>query len=194
MKNIKTTLVEYLNEQILTDESKANLQLSKFKNRKDFANKTFTLLNSGTGRSVYLIGNEYVLKVAKNNKGIEQNKKEIEISNVGIYKDIIANVIEYDKNGFYVVSQKADEISDELFNDVTGLQLQGFLYYLRLDKKWDGDNKEFYNKVNSLIKKFDLDRFDIANESSWGILNGKAVIIDYGLDGTTARNLYGVKY
>jgi hypothetical protein len=68
----------YINEN-LTDDEKLNLQLSKFKERKDFANKKFKLLDKGSARIVYLIGDKYVLKLAKNKKGIYQNKKEIEI-------------------------------------------------------------------------------------------------------------------
>lgn len=194
IKIIATTIREYLNEAVFNDDDKINLQLSKFKERKDFVNKKFNLLNKGTGRNVYLIGDEYVLKIAKNNKGIAQNKTEIEISKSNKYNDIISNIIEYNDNGYYVIAQKANRITDEIFQELTGLQLQGFLYYLRFNKEWDGRNKPFYNKVNSLVKDFDLDRFDVSDISSWGVIGDKPVIVDYGLDGITARKLYGVNY
>lgn len=193
-KHIATTLYDFLNESVLTDDDKINLQLSKFKARKDFANKKFILLNKGTGRNVYLIGDVYVLKIAKNNKGIAQNKTEIKISKCDEYDAIIANIVEYDDNGFYVISQKANRITDNIFKDLTGLQFSDFLYYLRFNKNWTGENKIFYDKINTLISRFDLDRFDISHESSWGVFNNKPVIVDYGLDKITARKLYGVKY
>lgn len=194
-KFIATTIREYLNEQVLSTNDIDNFkQLHKFSDRMKYADENYKLLNKGTGRYVYDINNEYVLKLAKNNKGIEQNKTEINISKNGKYNDITANVVEFDNNGLYLIQQKAYRLTEQGFKDITGLQLQGFLYYLRHDKEWDGENVKFYNKVNSLVNEFELDRFDIANENSWGIINNNVVVVDYGLDMNTARKLYGVKY
>lgn len=194
---MRTSLIEFLIEKnLLSEDDKINLQLKKFIQRKDFAKKKFLLLNKGSGRLVFQIGDEYILKLAKNNKGIAQNKTEIKISNSGKYKNIIANIFEYDDNGFYLIQQKAKPINDTIFKELTGLQLEGFLYSIRFnrewDKKWNGYN--FYNEVKELINEFGLDRFDIANETSWGVINGKVIIVDYGLDNITARELYGVTY
>jgi hypothetical protein len=194
-KFIATTIREYLNEQVLSSNDIVNFtQLNKFADRKKYADENYKLLNKGTGRYVYDINNEYVLKLAKNNKGIEQNKTEINISKSGKYNDITANVVEFEDNGLYLIQQKAYRLTEQGFKDITGLQLQGFLYYLRHDRKWDGENIKFYNKVNSLVNEFKLDRFDITSENSWGIINNNVVIVDYGLDMNTARKLYGVKY
>lgn len=190
-----STISEYLNEQILnSNDIDSFTQLHKFSDRKKYADENYKLINKGTGRYVYNINNEYVLKLAKNNKGIEQNKTEINISNSGKYNDITANIVEYDTNGLYLIQQKAYRVTDQNFKDITGLQLDGFLYYLRHNIKWDGSNVKFYNKVNSLVKDFSLDRFDITSENSWGIINNNVVIVDYGLDMNTARKLYHVKY
>lgn len=183
----------YINEN-LTDDEKLNLQLSKFKERKDFANKKFKLLDKGSARIVYLIGDKYVLKLAKNKKGIYQNKKEIEIQESKKYNDIIANIVEYDENNYYIITEKADKITEELFEDKTKLRADDFFYYLRFDKKQDGKNKKFFDRVNSLIKEFKLDRFDISDISSQGLLDEKPIIIDYGLDIYGARLLYNVGY
>lgn len=168
--------------------------LHKFNDRKKYADQNFTLIGKGSGRFVYDINNEYVLKLAKNTKGVAQNKTEIHLSNNEINNEIISKTLEYDENGLYVIQEKATKITDNIFKEITNIQLQGFLYYIRHNMIWDGNNPEFFNKVNSLIKKYNLDRFDIANEESWGIINGKVVIVDYGLDMITARKLYGVKY
>lgn len=194
-KFIVTTICEYLNEQVLSNDNiKKITQLTKFSDRKKYADENFKMIGKGTGRYVYDINNIFVLKLAKNNKGIEQNKTEINISKSGKYNDIIANIVEYDDNGLYLIQQKAYRITEQNFKDITGLQFQGFLYYLRHNIKWDGSNLTFYNKVNSLINTFQLDRFDIANENSWGIINDNVVIVDYGLDMDTARKLYNIKY
>ena len=190
-----STISEYLNEQILnSNDIDSFTQLHKFLDRKKYVDEHYKLINKGTGRYVYNINNEYVLKLAKNNKGIEQNKTEISVSNSGKYNDITANIVEYDTNGLYLIQQKAYRVTEQNFKDITGLQLDGFLYYLRHNIKWDGSNVKFYNKVNSLVKDFSLDRFDITSEDSWGIINNNVVIVDYGLDLNTARKLYHVKY
>jgi len=193
MRNfIKTTIREYLNEHVLSSDNIANFtRLTKFGDRKNYADENFKFLNKGTGRYVYVINNEYVLKLANNNKGIEQNKTEINISESGKYNDIIASVIEYDKNGLYLIQQKANEITEQEFTNITGLKVQGFLSY---NKNWESKNPKFYNKVNSLIEEFDLDRFDISTINSWGTINGNLVIVDYGLNINTSIKLYGNKY
>lgn len=189
-----TKFFDYINEQIISDEDKVNLQLNKFKERKDFINKKFTLIGKGSARLVYDINNEYVLKLAKNNKGIAQNKVEINISKSNKYNDIIAKVVEFNDNGNYLIQQKAKSISDDRFEELTGLQYQGFLYYLRFNKEWSGENRVLFDTVSSLIDEFDLDRFDVASESSWGEINGRVVLIDYGLDKNVAKKHYGVSY
>jgi len=189
---IKTTIREYLNEHVLSSDNIGNFtRLTKFGDRKNYADENFKFLNKGTGRYVYVINNEYVLKLANNNKGIEQNKTEINISESGKYNDIIASVIEYDKNGLYLIQQKANEITEQEFTNITGLKVQGFLSY---NKNWESKNPKFYNKVDSLIEEFDLDRFDISTINSWGTINGNLVIVDYGLNINTSIKLYGNKY
>jgi len=183
-----------LEEKIPLNELK---NISKFSDRKKYADSLFaTLLGKGSSRYVYEINDKYVLKLAKNNKGIEQNKTEINIFKNSKVKDILAKIIEYDENGIFIVQERAESIiNDNDFERITNLQFDGFLYYLRHDKKWDGDNKQFYNKFNSLINKFDLDRYDISQKDSYGIINGeRIVLVDYGLDMNTARKLYGIKY
>lgn len=189
-----TKFFDYINEQIISEEDKVILQLNKFKERKDFTNKKFTLIGKGSARLVYDINNEYVLKLAKNNKGIAQNKVEINISKSNKYNDIIAKVVEFNDNGNYLIQQKAKSISDDRFEELTGLQYQGFLYYLRFNKEWSGENRVLFDTVSSLIDEFDLDRFDVASESSWGEINGRVVLIDYGLDKNVAKKHYGVSY
>jgi hypothetical protein len=189
---IKTTIREYLNEHVLSSDNIGNFtRLTKFGDRKNYADENFKFLNKGTGRYVYVINNEYVLKLANNNKGIEQNKTEINISESGKYNDIIASVIEYDKNGLYLIQQKANEITEQEFTNITGLKVQGFLSY---NKNWESKNPKFYNKVDSLIEEFDLDRFDISTINSWGTINGNLVIVDYGLNINTSIKLYSNKY
>lgn len=182
-------------EQILSNNSiKKFTELNNFSDRKKYANDHFKMIGEGTGRYVYDINNEFVLKLAKNNKGVEQNKTEINISENNKYNDVIAKIFDYDKSGIYVIQQKANKITKQSFKKITGIDLNIFFYYLKYDKKIDGEKSEFFNKIDSLIKKFDLERYDLTNKNAWGIINDNIVLIDYGLDMNTARKLYGVEY
>ncbi len=189
--HIHISLEEYSNS---INESKfQDFELSQ--DKKIFAKKHFILIGKGTSRVVYFIYDaQKVLKVAKNTKGVRQNLKEAEITNSKKYDDIIAKVLNYDKKGEFIVQQKANKISASTFEKLTGIDFLGFLYYLRFDKKWTGKNHEFYYKVNKLIKDFDLDRFDISDITSWGEIEGRVVLIDYGLTLSDARKLYKVAY
>ncbi len=175
---------------ILTQLSNVN----NFRQLKEIANRNYNEINKGTSRIVYFYSDRYVIKIAKNNKGLEQNKTESNPKILENFSNVIAKIINYDKSGKWVIQEFAENLSKDKFYDITGLQFDGFLYYLRHDKNWDGGNKKFYAKVNSLINQFELERFDIANENAWGIVNGKVVLRDYGLSLATARKLYGVKY
>jgi len=168
--------------------------VNNFKKIKEIADNNYKKIDNGSSRIVYLYSDKYVLKVAKNNKGLEQNKTESIPKILEKYRDIVANVIDFDKNGKWTVQQFAENISEDEFENITGMQFRGFLYYLRHDLNWDGENAEFYNKINDFINEFELERFDVANGSSWGKINGKVVLRDYGLSLATARKLYGVKY
>jgi len=195
MKHIETNFIKYINENVVSsdvDEILSHIRLfNKFGDRKSIANINYRLINKGTGRLVYDLNNGYVLKLAKNIKGIAQNKNE---SNPRIQKefsDVVAKVIEFDINGKYLIQEKVNPITEADFEKLTGLQERGFMYYLRFNHEWDNT---FYSKVNSFVSKFGLDRFDISNISSWGERDGKSVLIDYGLTMETARKLYKVAY
>ena len=195
MKYIITKYEHFIKESVILTNILSDITtLNKFSERKKYADANFKCIGKGTGRYVYSLNDKYVLKLAKNKKGIAQNLVEINIHKTRNYDDITANIIEYDINGVYTIQEKAHIITEDKFKDITRMQLRGFLYYLRHNMKWDGHNHIFYDKVNSLIKKFDLDRFDVTNESSWGIINNNVVLVDYGLNLDIARNLYGVQY
>ena len=53
-------------------------KLNTFKSRIEYCDKYLQKINSGSGRIVYKIDNDKVLKLAKNIKGIAQNSTEIQ--------------------------------------------------------------------------------------------------------------------
>ena len=71
----------------------------------------YKYIGGGSSRKVFNLNNGYVVKIAKNNAGIEQNKAEVSISN----KDksgIFAKVVQFAQNYEYIVMRKAHKIKD----------------------------------------------------------------------------------
>ena len=183
---------------ILTDNRLIKLsEFKTFKERKDYANENFKKLSHGTSRNVYIYSDKYVLKVAKNPKGIAQNLTESNPEILKKYSDIVAKVTDYNKNGKWLLQQKVEQVDNIEFEDITGFQKRGFLYWLRHKSeelnKWYR-SKPLARKFDAFISQFGLDRFDIANDSAWGKINNKVVLLDYGLTLETARKLYHVNY
>jgi hypothetical protein len=189
MKHIK--LFEYFNQENLNG-------LKTFKQRKDVVQQELRNKKTGTARAVYTLDENRVLKLAKNQKGIAQNLTEIKAGTDKDFSDIVANVLEYNDKGEWLIQEKAKMISEDKFKDLTSFQFNGFTHWLRgwggeeMDKFYNG--KPFAIKLRKLVDKYNLDVFDISSISSWGEINGNAVLIDYGLSLETARKLYKVGY
>jgi hypothetical protein len=66
----------------------------------------------GSSRNVYDYNDKYVLKIAKNNKGIHQNKKEIEILSK-INSPLIPELKKYDEENYkYIVIEKVNDFKN----------------------------------------------------------------------------------
>lgn len=139
-------------------------------------NGKFVYIGSGSSREVYDLENGYVVKVAKNKAGIEQNRAEYYISN-NDYSGIFAKVIGVSKDYSLLVMRKAKKIKDIKF-------VWGY---------FNAKNKhEFYksNHMQRLKNEYKLLLGDFEKSSSWGIINGRPVIIDYGFTRYVERKYY----
>lgn len=123
-------------------------------------------IGSGSGRDVFDLGNGYVAKVAKNRAGIAQNKCEYRIS-ANDNSDLFAKVIKISNNYKIVIMEKAEGINN----------ISYVWRYFNVANK-----KELFNlrEIQNLKRKYNLLLGDFNRESSWGIINGRPVIIDYG--------------
>ena len=136
----------------------------------------YRYIGSGSCREVFDLGNGYVIKVAKNIAGIAQNKSEYIISSNDNSK-LFAKVIQVLDDFTLLIMQKADKIYDisyvlEYFNVTSKMELLKSKELQRIKRK--------YNLV--------LNDFD--KESSWGIINGRPVIIDYGFTREVSEMYY----
>ena len=75
--------------------------LKSFNKRVQYCEQHLTRISSGSSRIVYLVDDDKVLKLAKNQKGIAQNNVEISLGNERYYT-CFADVYDYDNNGLWL--------------------------------------------------------------------------------------------
>lgn len=128
--------------------------------------RVYPKIGSGSGRVVYDLNNGYVVKAAKNGKGIEQNKAEQRISDSDNWK-IFAKVVACSEDYSLLVMEKARRINS--FKEI-------WSYY------HVSNNRQLFSSddFRPILVKNELLTADLCRLSSWGIINGIPVIIDYG--------------
>jgi hypothetical protein len=136
----------------------------------------YKFIGMGSGRIVYDLENGYVVKVAKNKKGIAQNKTEYKISLLD-NTNLFAKVLDVSENFEYLVMEKAIKIND--------------IYYV-----WKyfnvRSNKQLYRvkELQNISYRYGLLLIDLRRPVNWGLLNGRPVIIDYGYTEEVRRRYY----
>ncbi len=140
--------------------------------------KSYPLIGVGSGRAVYDLNNGYVVKAAKNRKGIEQNKAEYQISEMN-HQNIFAKVAAHSEDYRFLVMEKAQRISS--FAEI-------WKYYNVKNNRQLFSSDEF----RTILVKNDLLTADLYRLSSWGIINGRPVMIDYGFTKRVSK-FYGVR-
>ena len=136
----------------------------------------YKYIGSGSSRDVFEMNNEYVIKVARNNAGIEQNKTEYKISNNKKY-DVFANVVYASNNYKFIIMKKAKRIK----------QIYDVWYYFNVSSK-----QQFINLrlIREIVNRYGLIINDLCRENSWGIINGRIKIIDYGFTRRVKERYY----
>nr|WP_271716029.1 hypothetical protein [Anaeromicropila herbilytica] len=138
----------------------------------------YKLLGSGSGRRVYDLGNGYVVKVAKNRKGIAQNKTEYEISS-NDPSDVFARVKAMSDDSIFLVMEKAQRLKD--------------LSYVRQYYHVYNNRQLFQiNELRDFYVYNDLLVPDLYRCVNWGMIDGKPVIIDYGFTKNVRRKYYSM--
>ncbi|MBB6714565.1 hypothetical protein [Clostridium gasigenes] len=136
----------------------------------------YRYIGSGSGRKVFDLGNGYVIKVAKNIAGIAQNHVEYQIS-FNDNSNLFAEVIEVSGDFKFLIMKKADTINS--FSHV--------LKYFNVS-----NSREFIRLkgIQTIQWKYNLLLADLCKKSSWGIIDGIPVIIDYGFTKQVQRRYY----
>lgn len=152
----------------------------------------FSRVGQGSGRRVFALNDGFVLKVARNKKGIAQNRLEWQVCQDGEPREFLAQVVAAHPAGHWIIQERVSPLDLDQFEDWLRHDAGNFFFCLRFGSHtW---KNAFFLKLTRFIERFDMDPFDISEESSWGMRNGKPVICDFGLNKTIAQKYYHLQY
>jgi len=146
--------------------------------------RTFKKVGSGSDRDVYDIGEGYVIKVAKNTRGITQNENESAIASDGFIEGLVPNIIEEGKD--YIIVEKCIRYSD--LNKEEKKRINKKLKELKKfsQKDWEEKAERLQNALREQeledLMNYDLLWNDFTASRNWGIDKGNNIIM---LDGGT---------
>ena len=174
--------------------------LETFKDRVDYAEKHLKHLSSGSSRVIYTTPDDQVLKLAKNERGIAQNKAE---GNPKMVSKYINKTLKQDKDGIWKISPFLDKITEKEFEELVGVPFKDFseaISYGLQDVSGNSHEKpkgfekvektEIYKELISIGKKWDLMPGDIGRVSSWGVVDGHPILLDAGLTSAIYKKYY----
>lgn len=181
--------------------------LVSFSKKIKYAKEHLKKLGEGSSRIVFDLNDGYVLKLAKNEKGLEQNLTDGDWGLHKMYPDLLPELKDRDENDdcYWIISKKCEKITPNKFKELTKISFKDFSqaiteaylnYKGRLKvvsdttKKYlDDEDSIVYNIVDMIIN-FDMPSGDITRISSWGESDGKAKLLDAGLTNNTFNTLY----
>ncbi len=136
----------------------------------------FSYIGSGSGRHVFDLGNGYVVKAAKNRKGFAQNKVEYQIAQDS-HSSLFAEIIQVSDDYGLLIMERAHRVKE----------MKEVWKYFHVHS-----NSELarVTEIRRICEKYNLLFADLRRTSSWGWVNDKMVIIDYGFTGSVRRKYY----
>ncbi len=175
-------------------------KLETYAARKKYAERNFEHLSSGSSRIVYLTPGKTVVKLAKNDKGLAQNKAE---ANPKMKSKYLNPIISAAKNDAWIETHFLEKISVKEFEEMTGIKFDDFdeaiSYGLKNVSGNSHDKPENFEKVSKsdiykemkdIGEKFKLMPGDLGRISSWGEKDGKPILIDAGLTADVFADFY----
>src|SRR5580698_4736904 len=174
----------------------ANLEkLETYAARKKYAEANLEHLSSGSSRITYLTPDKTVIKLAKNDRGLAQNKEEV-AANSKCNSKYLNKVLKNVSNYYWIEVPFLDKITEKKFKEMTGIDFDDFGEALRYslrsisgntDKEKPSDYEEItksdlFKEISDIGKKLDLMPGDLARVSSYGIKDNHPVLADVGLN------------
>ncbi len=140
--------------------------------------RNYEFLGEGIARKVFALDDKYVIKVAKNEDGYHQNFVERDVySNCSDRIKLYLCPIYYSNDRIIIMARAMP------YNKI--IKKQGFVNPEKFI-----DDKYILRDLNYLINNFYLYREDIFSARSWGIIDGKFYLIDFGCTSDYGDRVY----
>lgn len=218
--NYKDFYSDVVSEEYPTAWNKDEFEkIASFSGKLKYAATHLPKIASGSGRAVFKIDDSKVLKIAKNKKGLAQNRVESEylLQNYDITARTFDRGDEVKNIGpFWLEMELAKKVGKKRFEELTGVtmdELHTHLMYNSTRRKYKVapprtpedaaylekiQNNEFVIDLTNLIADYDFpDIGDMTRLSTYGevIRDGKPkiVLVDFGLTKTVWDDYYKVK-
>jgi hypothetical protein len=184
--------------------------LRKYSERVKYCDQHLQKISSGSARIVYIIDNEKVLKLAKNEKGVAQCEVEIQWGNDSYFGGILAKTLDSHPDGLWVEMELARKVKKSDFKTLAGFNFDDLNTYLRnAEQQMKGrrpmfsidqnvqeamEQNEFVVELVDLMNSMDAPAGDMTRLNSYGIVkrNGHdtIVLIDFGLTNDVYSDYY----
>lgn len=140
--------------------------------------KAYPLIGTGSGRYVFDLGNGYVAKVAKNRRGLAQNKVEYRIASMD-HSNIFAGILQASEDYEFLIMEKAEKVED----------ISEVLNYFHVDTV-----KELFRLeiLRAIARNYHLILQDLRRPANWGKIDGRPVVVDYGFTRRVKRKYYSL--
>jgi ADP-Ribosyltransferase in polyvalent proteins len=203
-------------EEIMDEDYPSSFDMEHFKSLRKYAERVkycdqhLKKISSGSARIVYIIDNEKVLKLAKNEKGVAQCEVEIQWGNDSYFGGILARTIDSHPDGLWVEMELARKVKKGDFKTLAGFNFDDLNTYLRnAEQQMKGrrpmfsidpevketmEQNEFVTELVNLMNSMDAPAGDMTRLNSYGIVkrNGHdtIVLIDFGLTNQVYSDYY----
>ena len=208
MNNLLKLTLAFLKRSELDEEILKQISSVKsFAERIRICNEHFQKIGTGSSRIAFLMPNDLVLKLAKNPKGIAQNR----IENDGFLTNnwIVNSPVKADDNDLWTISIRAVKAKPSDFKEL-GFTFEEFKYAIaNLCQKMGWSNyaqptpntmnperlkeiqdKDFFHELTNVMGNMGLLFGDIIKISSWGKVDGQLMLIDFGITEDLYNSLY----
>lgn len=144
--------------------------------KKKMKDNTLKILGYGSGRKVYDLDDGYVVKYAKNRRGLAQNKAEYSIS-LELDSEYFAKIVNCSEDFSMIIMVKAEKVN----------RLKDVRKYYQVKNNMQLKNIE---DIKNACAKYRIHFNDFTRAANWGYIDGRPKIIDYGFTIEVKKRYY----
>jgi hypothetical protein len=211
-ENFTNKLIEnFLEEDYPTNFDRGHFRtLRTFKDRIAYCESNLKRISSGSGRIVYMIDDEKVLKLSKNQKGIAQTEVEADWGQHDYFSSILAHTFEYQPDYLWIEMELAKKVNKNTFRQLVDCEIEDMYEYLHNFHQSNNGKNPIYRQSPELVEILNENYFvqlvrefmvntdsgpgDFGNLSSYGLVKRDGeddiVIIDFGLTNDVYNTYY----